>query len=186
MTYSRRLRLALAVGAMLLLATPALALEGDGTTTDADLSGQNLTLKQKKEFAAQATSDLDGATSKLLKLIEEAQRTNDIILLNCLNDKLGLLRGAQKASEDARFALEEAAARENADLVEHNFKKLYIARDSGLTLAAEAEACAGQVGSSFPGQTRVVVNVEGGGEGDDDFRVASDTDTRPPDSSPQD
>jgi hypothetical protein len=161
----------------------ASAEEAGGTAVTADeMSGRNLTLKQKKEFATRTVADLEGSVRKVLKMIEDAQKANDLILLNCLNDKLGLLRGAQKASSDSEFNLSEAAARENADLVEHNFKKLYIARDQGMTLAAEAEACVGQVGS-FPGQSRMVVNVEGGGSEDSDYGVAASSTTRPEPSS---
>lgn len=156
--------------------------EAAGSATSEEMSGRDLTLKQKKEFGTRAVGELEGSVRKLLKMIEDAQKANDLILLNCLNDKLGLLRGAQKAASDSEFNLSEAAARENADLVEHNFRKLYIAREQGLTLAAEAEACVGQVGS-FPGQTRMVVNVEGGDSEDSDYGVASSSTTRPTPSS---
>jgi hypothetical protein len=142
-----------------------------------EMSGQNLTTKQKKEFGTKAVSELEASVRKLLKMVEDAQKANNLILLNCLNDKLGLIRGAQKAASDAEFALSEAAARENVDLIEHNFRKLYIARDQGMTLAAEADACVGQVGS-FPGQTRMVVNVDGGGSEDSGYGVASSSSTR--------
>ena len=161
------------------LATPALAQDEPATPATSDeMSGRNLTVKQKKEFGTKAVGELEGSVRKLLKMIEDAQKANDLILLNCLNDKLGLLRGAQKAASDSEFNLSEAAARENADLVEHNFRKLYIAREQGLTLAAEAEACVGQVGS-VPGQTRMVVNVDGGDSEDSDYGVASSSTTRP-------
>ncbi len=157
----------------------AVAQDGESSSATADeMSGRNLTVKQKREFGTKAVGELEGSVRKLLKMIEDAQKANDLILLNCLNDKLGLLRGAQKASSDAEFNLSEAAARENADLVEHNFRKLYIAREQGLTLAAEAEACVGQVGS-FPGQTRMAVDVEGGDSEDSDYGVASSSTTRP-------
>ncbi len=169
--------LSLALSMALVPVGVASAQDSDASAAD-EMSGRNLTLKQKKDFATKSVADLEGSVRKLLKMIEDAQKANDLILLNCLNDKLGLLRGAQKASSDSEFNLSEAAARENADLVEHNFRKLFIARDQGMTLAAEAEACVGQVGS-FPGQTRMVVNVDGGGAEDGEYGVASSSTTRP-------
>lgn len=173
--------LILAVAIALIAPAGALAQDTDAAGAD-EMSGRNLSLKQKKDFATKSVADLEGSVRKILRMIEEAQKANDLILLNCLNDKLGLLRGAQKAASDSEFNLSEAAARENADLVEHNFRKLYIAQDQGMTLAAEADACVGQVGS-FPGQTRMVVNVEGGGGEDGDYGVASSSSTRPDPSS---
>ena len=179
------LSLIAASGLVLALGAPALA-EEDPAASGAELSGKNLTTKQKKDFATATTEGIDGAVRKLLKAIEEAQKRNDVILLNCLNEKLGLLRGAQKAASDAEFELSQAVALENEDLVEHNFHRLHLAREQGDGIAALAEACRGQVGSSFPGQTRVVVNVEGGDSADNGYGLASETSTRTRDSSPTD
>ncbi len=163
-----------------LMVVPAVAQEA----TSEDITGADLTSKQKEEFAAATVDELDAAMTDVISLIEAASATNDVILLNCLNEKLGLLKGLHKVAQDAKIDLAEAVARENADLQEHNFRKAFIARDQGQAIAAEAEACIGQVGTSFPGQTRMVVRYEGSEGADDDFGAAEGGETRPPDSSP--
>jgi len=152
---------------------------------DAELSGESLGPRQKIDFAAQTEKELGAATAKVLRLIEDAQRKKDIILLNCLNDKLAALRALLKVAGDSRLNLAEAVARENLDLQEHNFRKVYIAKQQGVAVAAEADACVGQVGIVSTGQTRVVVSVEGGSsEGDTSFGAAAGGSSRPPDASP--
>ena len=145
--------------------SPVHAAEGDGAdmeaagAEEADVSGSSLTAKEKQAFAEKAVSELDGATRKALRMIEEAQKAKNVMLLNCLNEKLAALRGLLKVGEDAEFDLSEAIARENADLQQHNFRKVFIARNQGLTVAAEADACVGASAGAMGGGTKVVVTI---------------------------
>ena len=154
--------------------------------TSDEINGQDLSSSQKNTFAEKTSAELDGRVKRVLKLIETASKQKDIILLNCLNDKLLALRGLHKVSVDAQHGLAEAIARENVDLEEHNFRKVFIARDQGQIVAAEADSCVGQVGTSFPGQTQVVMKYDGDTEADDDFGAAPGGNSRPPDASPID
>jgi hypothetical protein len=156
------------------------------TPTSSEISGHDLSSPQKNTLAEKTAAELDGRVKRVLKLIDEASKKKDIILLNCLNDKLLSLRGLHKVSVDAQHGLAEAIVRENVDLEEHNFRKVFIARDQGEIVAAEADACVGQVGTSFPGQTQVVMKFDGTSEADDDFGAAPGGNTRPPDASPID
>lgn len=176
---------ALGVAALLCAAAPSYAQDSgdDASATAGELTGAGLTAKQKTDFVGQTVDELDGAKARVLAMIEDAQKANDIILLNCLNEKLGLLKGLHKVAVDAKDGLAESVARENADLQEHNFRKSFIAREQGQAIAAEADACLGQVGTSFPGQTRVVVRYEGGEVADPDFGAAEAGNSRPPDAS---
>ena len=152
---------------------------------DGALSGSNMSPREKQDFAQAAVDDLEATTNRILRLIEEAQRKKDVVLLNCLNDKLGALRGLLKVAGDSRLNLAEAAARENLDLQEHNFRKLFIAKKQALMVTSEADACVGQVGIVTAGQTRVVVSVEGGDSGaDSGYGASAGGSSRPPDASP--
>ena len=134
----------------------------DAGSEDGAISGRNMSAREKQDFAQSAVQDLETTTNRILRLIEEAQKKKDVVLLNCLNDKLGALRGLLKVAGDSKLNLAEAAARENLDLQEHNFRKLFIAKQQALTVTSEADACVGQVGIVTAGQTRVVVLWKGG------------------------
>ena len=157
----------------------------DAGTEDGAISGRNMSARDKQDFAQSAVQDLETTTNRILRLIEDAQKKKDVVLLNCLNDKLGALRGLLKVAGDSKLNLAEAAARENLDLQEHNFRKLFIAKQQALTVTSEADACVGQVGIVTAGQTRVVVSVEGGDPGaDSGYGASTGGSSRPPDSSP--
>ena len=152
---------------------------------ESEISGGNMSPREKQEFAQEAVQGLENTTNRVFRLIEEAQKKKDVVLLNCLNDKLGALRGLLKVAGDSRLNLAEAAARENLDLQEHNFRKLYIAKQQALTVTSEADACVGQVGIVTAGQTRVVVSVDGGDPGSEGGYGSSPSgSSRPPDASP--
>jgi len=180
-----RLSFLLALGAFL-LSGPAIAAEDGGTSTATESSGQDLTSKQKTDYVSETVVQIEEAMMSVLGMMEQAQDNKDVIWLNCLTEKYGLLKGLQKVAQDAEFGLAEAITRENVDLEEFNFRKAFIAREQSATVTAEADACVGQVGTSFPGQTRVVTRYDGPGEADQDFGAAAGGNTRPPDASPLD
>jgi hypothetical protein len=150
-----------------------------------EFSGVGLSPQQKLSFAQTTASALDGTIQRILGLVTEAQQRKDVVLLNCLNDKLIALRGLLKVAEDGKLNLQEAIARENLDLQEHNYRKVAIADDQARLIMAEADACVGDLGYSQSGETIVSVTVEGQNQsGDEDFGTPSDSSTRPADSSP--
>ena len=104
------------------LTSTASAQDADGEVND--FSGGELSAQQKLDFAETAASELSTATARILSLIEEAQRQKDVLLLNCLNDKLINLRGLLKVAADSELNLAEAIARENQDQQEHNYRKV--------------------------------------------------------------
>jgi len=168
------------------MGAPSVAQAADEETVgQRDFSGTDLTPQQKLDFAESTAADLSAATNRILDLITEAQQRKDVLLLNCLNDKLIALRGLLKVAEDSKLNLAESIARENQDMQEHNFRKVAIADDQARLLIAEAEACVGDLGYSQSGETIVSVTVDGQNtEGDDEFGSPSDSATRPADSSP--
>ena len=178
---------AVAVALSLSPTSSALAVE-DGpeeATGMRDFSGAELSPQQKLSFAQSTAADLQTTINKILALVTEAQQRKDVILLNCLNDKLIGLRGLLKVAEDGKLNLQEAIARENLDLQEHNYRKVAIAEDQARLITAEAEACAGAAGYSDAAGTIVSVTVEGQSTGGaDEFGTPNDSATRPADSSP--
>lgn len=148
-------------------------------------AAQEMTPRQKTEFAETSEKNLSNSVQRLLKQIEEANKAKDVLRLNCLNEKLGQLRGILKVVQDARVGLQEAVARENADLAEHNFRKVVISSEQGEVISAEADACAGTSGAGGGEGTRIVVTVEGEGGGDNAFGSSPSGTTRTPEASPR-
>jgi hypothetical protein len=155
------------------------------TFQPAGVVGAGMTAKQKVEHASNTAATLETGVERILTQIEDAQKNKDILRLNCLNEKLGHLRGLLKVVQDAKLGLREAVARENADLEEHHYRKVAISEEQGGVILAEAEACAGATGSGGVDGTRVVVTVDGDDKsGDDAFGSSPSGTTRTEEASP--
>lgn len=173
----------IAAGALgLLLAGAAVAEE---PASEDERYGRNLNNKQKAEFGQGTVNKLDDDVSKLQQMIDAAESANDVIKLNCLSSEISKLEALQAPANTANQGLVSAIASENRDLIEFNFNKLYVSRDQASQAFSAAEACVGKTGG-VPGQTNVVVRVQGDGGGSDasDFGSASNSSTVPPDATP--
>jgi hypothetical protein len=179
--------LALAPATALVL--PASAVAEDGEVTEDELSGRNLTTKQKRDFAAEAQQTAAGYVSDVGQQANKADQANDTVLLNCLNDKHVLLQKVSSVIGESKDSLDTAISGENDDDQEYYFRRIFIAAGESDDLYAEAQACVNSRGF-IAGGTQVQVKVKGGAEGSaaDTFGSASDGSNRggtvPPDASP--
>ena len=79
---------AFVVAVGLLVGTPALAQDDDGATSGVEISGAELTSKQKMEFAQQTVDEIDAAKTHVLRMIEEAQKNKDELTEDVYWDRL--------------------------------------------------------------------------------------------------
>jgi hypothetical protein len=122
--------------------------------------------------------------SKVLKHLEDAREERDVIKLNCVNEKLTAVKGLLKISEQADVAMQEALARRNAEVAQHEFEKISIAGTKCEQLFAESEACVGEL-AVYAGDTQVEVVVEGEPPDDLSENIPEvEIITRPPAASP--
>ena len=118
-----------------------------------DLSDQ-----EKVEKAREHIDRMRSVLSEVLKKLEEARDSKDVIKLNCVNEKLTQVKGLLKISENADIALEEAVAKRESDTAEHEYTKIVIARQKVDQLRTEAEECIGEVVIGLDDDT--IVEVE--------------------------
>jgi len=174
-----KLALALGLSAAIGGVTPAFA--EDGEVTEEELSGRNLTSKQKLDFAKDAEDTVRGQVTEVTQQTEKAGESNDTVLLNCLNDKLGLMVKVRDVIVDSRGLLVVAIEGENGDDQEYYFRRIYIAKGESNDLYAEAQSCVNSRGF-IAGGTQVQVKVKSGGDagqGGDSFGSANSGGTRP-------
>ena len=98
-------------------------------------------VKVSSEAVGRMRSVLKDALSKL----EEARASKDVVKLNCVNEKLTQIKGLLRISEQADVALQEAVAKQESQIAEHEYTKVTIARSKVDQLRAEAEECIGQL-----------------------------------------
>lgn len=129
------------------LGSPSVTLRGKAT---AKLSPEQMRLR-----AEQYIADMQGMLSRVVRLQQVARRQNDVIKLNCVNNKLlqvkQLLNIAESARNDMIVAI-TAGGNEAHD----KFVQVTISKEKVSGLRAESEGCIGEE-VVFLGPTKVDV-----------------------------
>lgn len=115
---------------------------------------------EKKSGTETMLSDQRRAVVRGSDLLSEARAKNDIIQLNCVNEKLTQLKGLLKLSENSSLAMYEAMAASSQDEVNHQYTKIVVAHQKSSSLKAEVEQCVGEL-SIYSGETEVEVEIDG-------------------------
>lgn len=160
----------------LLLANPSASAQ----TVDVD----EMTPRQRLDYAEDTVDEVKSHVRRTLKMVEEAQKAKDVVLLNCLNEKLAGLKALLKVVEDSDLAMREALARENNDLADHEFQKVVMARGQAAQLMAEADACIPEAGASYAGRGRWSITSPDVEEDESQYESDPSGYTRPPEASP--
>jgi hypothetical protein len=174
-----RLFAGLVIGAVL-----SLPLAGAHAQEGEAVSAGDMSPRQHLQYSEETVDELKAGVRKVLKMVEQAQRDKDVLLLNCLNEKLAGLKALLRVAEQADTAVQEAYARENNDLAAHEFQKIVIARQQAQQLQAEADACVPEVGTSYAGTGRW--STSGPEQDEDEGQWDADPSgyERPPEASP--
>ncbi len=101
--------------------------------------------------------------SLALERLSQARKGQDVIQLNCVNEKLSAINGLVKISQTASSSLKEAIAKRDDELKQHEYSKVILAGKRVEELRLEVEGCVGEM-SQYTGNTEVVVAT------DDDVR----------------
>ena len=115
--------------------------------------------KEKKSSTERMLVEQRSSVARGTDLLAEARGKNDIIQLNCVNEKLTQLKGLLKLSEQASLAMYEAIAAGSQDEINHQYTKIVVAHQKSGSLKAEAEQCVGEL-SVYSGQTEVEVEID--------------------------
>ncbi|HLT30868.1 MAG TPA: hypothetical protein VK013_12550 [Myxococcaceae bacterium] len=122
--------------------------------TDPDSLTDGEKLQQSTRTIASMRADL----TQVLKSLDDARASRDVVKLNCVNEKLTELKGLLRISEQADVALQEAIAARDEVAVRHEFTKLDIAGSRGRSLRSESARCIGQL--AFQTDENLMVEVE--------------------------
>jgi len=143
----RSLPVALVVGA--LAAYPAVA----QVPKTSGLTGAEMLDKADKDIV-----EMKQSLKQVLQRVSDARSENDIVKLNCVNEKLVQVKGLLKVAEQADIGLQEAVARKDEG-AESDFAKIGIARTKVDQMRVEAQECIGQLAYVVDEKTQVEVEV---------------------------
>jgi hypothetical protein len=154
-------------------AAPAVAGQG-ATVADAEM------LKRASDALASMRTSVRQVTAR----VEDARNEKDVVKLNCVNEKLGQIKGLLKVAEQSDAALQEAVAKGDP-AASTELTKIGIARNKVDGLGNEAQQCIGQLAYIVDEKTTVEVQQPvGQPERDTSGRYKSTTTTSPPPSAP--
>ena len=123
----------------------------------------NLSLPEALERARTAIETMRATHRFAVKRLEAAREQNDILDVNCVNEKLGSIKQLLKLSEQSDVDLNEAAARKDRETVDYLYTKIAIISGRVENLRTEVEGCSGEA-SQYTGKTVVERSI------DDDIR----------------
>jgi hypothetical protein len=129
---------------------------------DVDITFKQVANLTPQEMLDQGQDDLkqmQKGLQRVVQLQELARKQNDIIKLNCVNDKLVQIKAAINIAETSMTDLHEAIARNDDGARQHAFTKLTITNQKVQVLVTEAENCIGS-DLSFVGATQVDVEID--------------------------
>jgi hypothetical protein len=135
---------------------------GSATGSDVDATFKQNTNLSPQEMLDQGQDDIrkmQEGLRRIVQLQDGARKQNDIIRLNCVNDKLVQVRAATNIGEQSMTDLQEASARNDDGARSHAFTKLTIALQKVQVLVSEGENCVGE-DLTFVGESRVDVEID--------------------------
>ena len=111
---------------------------------------------QMKKESDEADAEMQKNLKRLLQMMEKARTARDVVLLNCLNEKLTKVKALIRVGEQASVNLQEFLAKDQLEAAGHERRKIGLAREKVKSLLQEAETCLEEAGA-VGGKTVVTV-----------------------------
>jgi hypothetical protein len=139
-----------------------------GTTTSTELSvGSSEVVNAQTMFGNARTflKQMNETLQRIDSLLEQARRKRDIIMVNCLADKLVQARSNAELSQKAYLGMQQEMSAQNEPSAFSHYKRMTVANLNLQVIGTEAETCIGEDFSMVSG-IRVDVHTDGVPPGD--------------------
>ena len=137
-------------------------LDGAAQTTAGTVdvkAGSAVSPGDQSSLADQYVAKMQGSSTRVRHLLDDARRQKDVVKTTCLSDKLAQIEVATRSAKERVGALKSAIARGDTDLRNHEFSVLNVLRQRSEQLDAEANQCIGEE-LGFPGETKVTYAID--------------------------
>jgi len=168
----------------LVLATPAWAQDRSPSAPAGAGQAAESADADKLKRASEAIASMRASAGRVTAQVETARGEQDVVKLNCVNEKLAQIKGLVKVAEQSDAALQAAVARGDPS-ASTELARIGIARGKVDGLGNEAQQCIGQLAYIVDEKTTVEVQQPVGQPAPDTSgRYKSPTVTSPPPSAP--
>lgn len=116
-------------------------------------------LEEKKARAEAMVTDIRAAQARATEILAEANSANDVVQLNCIQEKLTQIKGLVTIANSASQRMFEGIGSRNDDVINQEFTKIAVAHQKAQTLRAEADQCVGEK-AIYTGETNIEVETD--------------------------
>ncbi|MDX9723392.1 MAG: hypothetical protein RBU37_21770 [Myxococcota bacterium] len=110
--------------------------------------------------AADAVADMQQVHRSGVLLLEKTRNEEqDVLKLNCVNEKLSAIKGFLKVGEKAQVRLEDAIGRADKKAQAHQLKLVLMASTRVRNLGEDMQACAGEL-VEYSGPTKLELDID--------------------------
>lgn len=120
---------------------------------------QEINPTRMRQESEEATVEMRGSLKRLLAMIEKARAARDVVLLNCLNEKLNQMKALVRVGEQSNTSLQEFVAKDQIEGAIHERRKVGLASEKVKAIGLESESCLGESGAAGGGKTVVIVDA---------------------------
>ena len=106
--------------------------------------------------AQEAQLSMNQGMRRTVDILREARQGSDIVRMSCVNEKLTVIKGIIRISEDAFRGLTQASERNDIDQAGYEHNKIVISRDRVNSLTVQAVNCVGS-SATATGDTKTKV-----------------------------
>lgn len=136
-------------------------------------NAETLSTKQKLDQSNTAIKSMKATLKTGVARLQEAKGRQDILQVNCVDDKLQAIQALLNISEDAGRGIKEAAARKDDEMINHEFTKISFTATRVENFRTELEGCMGEA-SQYTGKTVVDTVIDGDIRADDPANADND------------
>ena len=119
---------------------------------------EHLSASEKQERAQKALEKMRAQVGDVQKMVAQARSEKDIVKLNCTTERLALVQGLVKISEQAQVDLTAASRRKDDDASDRAYARVTTADKKITQLHRDAQQCIGQL--AFFNDEKTIVDVE--------------------------
>ena len=124
-----------------------------------ELEGAKLSPADTLTKSKQMTAKMGQVEQRVSSLQKRAETKKDLVMVNCVSDKLVQIRGYVAVGNTSAAGIEQAIQRNDGDTRAHQYDRQTIVYQKVLVLGTEAEGCVGQ-DVSYVGATVVEVEID--------------------------
>lgn len=135
---------------------------GDMSLVDEDIEAIPNT--EKLSRGAAKIEQMRGTLAQTNQLLERVRsQDEDIVRVNCVNEKVASMKGFVKVAEQSYTSLNAAVSAKDDGAATHHYTLISVGSEKVRTLASEAALCTGEE-MRFSGDTEIDVNTPDTGE----------------------